>query len=88
MNCTHLPVEDVSIVMYIVSQQVSLGTHQQCVSCCIGTQSTSCQTAYCLVNIKQGDVGVLATLTQPMSCLPFPSGVRVVDEYLASLTGT
>lgn len=64
-----------------------MGAHQECVPCRTGTQSTSCQTAYCLVNIKQGDVGVLGTLTQPMSCLPSPSSVRVVDEYLDSLTG-
>lgn len=68
--------------MHVIGQQVSLRAYEQSVSCGVGTQSTSRQTADRLVDIEERDIRVLCTLTQPMGCWPLASSVRVMDKHL------
>jgi hypothetical protein len=51
----HLSVEDVSNFVYIIGQ-VCLGAHEERVSSGVGSSSTSCQAAQCLVDVEQRDV--------------------------------
>lgn len=79
---TYLLVEDIGVVMHVIGQQVSLRAYEQRVSCGVGSQSTSRQTADCLVDIEEWDIRVLSTLTQPVCYWPLASSVRVMDKHL------
>ncbi len=68
--------------MNIIGQQVGLRADEQRVSCGVGSQSTSRQTAHCLVDVEEWDIGVLGTLTQPVGRWPLASSVRVMDKNL------
>lgn len=83
---THLPVEDVGVVVHVVGQQVGLGAHEQRVAGGGGAQRAGGEAADRLVDVEQGDVRVLRALAQPVRRLPLAARVRVVDEHLDGRT--
>lgn len=68
--------------MDIISQQVCLGSHQQCVPGSIWSQSSCSQTGDCLIDVEQRNVRVLGTLAQSVGHRSLATSVGVVDENL------
>lgn len=68
--------------MDIIGQQVSLGSHQQCVPSGVWSQRSCRQTCHSLVDVEQGDVRVLGALAQSVGHRSLTTSMRVVDKNL------
>lgn len=79
---SYLSVEDVSVVVDVVGQQVGLGAHQQHVPGGVGPQPACRQTGDGLVDVEQRDVRVLAAVGESVGRGSLAASVRVVDENL------